>query len=39
MFIILREVTMSNLERTTTTRHFGEQKVYNISSPLMSYVR
>ena len=34
MFIILRELTMSNLERTTTTRHFREPKVYNISSPL-----
>ena len=34
MFITLGEVTMSNLERTTTTRHFREPKVYNISSPL-----
>ena len=39
MFITLGEVTMSNVERTTTTRHFREKKVYNISSPLMSYVR
>ena len=34
MFIILREVTMSNLERTTTTRHSRERKFYSISSPL-----